>query len=146
MDKTFKILVEKGKKEYYRVIVFKNKAELQGHYHRACVGRPELGVEAGTIQYKTVHKLPKRGRKKTLIPMLGDIIFWDKNLGPGVVAHEMDHAATFFFNKEKIPLSVHTKRHKDWHKNNERHAWMVGYLTNQFWKKYGQQPYIKERY
>lgn len=145
MDVTFNIKPDPKKSDFYRVIVFDKQKDMVDHYVKTSYGIPKHGVEAATIQFKSVHEVSKTGKKK-LIPMLGDIVFYKKKLGTGVVAHEMDHAATFYFNSKKIKFHVHDKSQKGWHNKNEQHAWIVGYLVNQFWKKYKKQPYLKEIY
>lgn len=137
----FNIYPQKGDKRYYRVVVFNQKLEMRqyaqmfSHYENC---------EAVTFSY-LAHRVNKAG-KTTQLNRIGDILFYKNSFGAGIVAHEMTHAVNHWFKNNKISFKL-DKINKDWGQHDEQHAWMVGYLTNQFWKKYtGKVNIHKEKY
>jgi len=58
----------------------------------------------------------------------GEIHLWEKLIGAGYFAHELQHFVNHYSQEtENYPLDFEA---------NERMAWLVGELTAQFWTKF----------
>lgn len=138
-----KLRMEPGNQDYYTAIVFKEWRDMIDHYAMR-TGKPRLmNIEASTL---SAHKsYIKRKGKKILSKCVGEILFYGK-VGHGVVSHEVDHAATFYFARKKWEFSLHKRGSKKYDDMNERHAYIVGYMVEQFWKKYKKVPNKKALY
>lgn len=142
--KRFKIRPFRKGKEYFNCIVFDRKSDMRRD--RDAMGIKIEKYDAMTTTY-IAHK--KKKGKIVKLDMVGDIVFYRKDLGVGAVSHEMTHAAnhvhTLKLEKNNHNLNVR-KKNKVWKAWDESLAWSVGYMTNQFWKKYKGKIYRKEIY
>ena len=139
--KKFKIFPVKRDKAFYTVYVFDDRASMR-LFSNQLMGGSNHKFEAATHSYKSVNIV--KGKK---IPSetLGSMVFYKGGFGIGVVSHEMAHAVNYFFERRKIKFNLGGKVNEDWKWWDEVYAWSLGYMNNQFWKKYAVKP-GKERY
>ncbi len=64
----------------------------------------------------------------------GEIHLWQKLIGAGYFAHELQHFMNHYMETESYPLDFEA---------NERMAWLAGDLTMQFWTKFYERFEIK---
>jgi len=62
---------------------------------------------------------------------LGRVLFHKRELGAGIVAHEMTHAAMWWAKRRRL--------RPDRPRGEEHLAWAVGNLVSQFWKRFYEQ-------
>jgi hypothetical protein len=143
----FNIKPERGRRGYYRVIVFKSRPDMLKWWR--VHGDPNMRFfqfEALTFSYEAKRK--HKGRWKKL-DRIGDIIFYKGGFGSGVVSHEMAHAAIYHARTQKWKFKFNGGG-EDWHREHEKYAYIVGSLAHQFWDKYqkttGKRIIIKEQY
>ena len=136
MVKRFRVKLEKKGKEYYDVRIFDYHAEIFDYLHKKWPYNLDCDTNAATFAYD-------RYKDNILQPILGDILFHKNGLGAGIVSHEMTHAANYWIDRrvKKYQLGgmLNKKSKKGytiWRALEEKHAWTVGYLTSQFYKKY----------
>ena len=87
--------------------------------------------EAVTVQWSEVKNRRAKIPEKRFDRDIGKILFHRRQVGSGVVSHEMTHAALHFLWLGKIkknPIYNHTL--------NEALAWSVGFMTSQFLRRY----------
>lgn len=137
----FRLHVGRGKKEYYQVFIFNNK-ELMGSFSKQIIHKPVVdNVEASTYSFNAHKRVKGRDVRSN---MIGAILLYKGGFGHGVVAHEIAHAMNYYYLKHGLDFKMH--KHDDkWVEYDETYATMLGYMVNQFWKKYNGKIY-KERY
>ena len=138
----FKIFPKKYDKFYYDVCIFKDKVSMRKFSTELFPAMGKHRFEAATHSFKA-YKTVKG--KEQLSDMIGTVLFYKGGFGVGVVAHEIAHAANYYFVNRGDGISMVDKTDKDWLTNDENYALCIGYMNNQFWKKCGFKP-GKERY
>jgi len=89
--------------------------------------------EAACHSY-TAYKITKKKKKK--MNEIGSLLFYTGKICPSIVVHELAHATNYFFNRHKIKLNFGGKPDSKWKEGEEVYAWTLGYMVDQFWKKY----------
>jgi hypothetical protein len=107
---------QRGRKKL-RVFIWKHKKDLRVAAHEHSVEsahfwRTAAGAYVGYMES----------------PQFGEIHLWQKLIGGGYFAHELQHFMNHYSQEtENYPLDFEA---------NERMAWLAGDLTNQFWTKF----------
>lgn len=144
----FKIFPVRGKKMFYYVMVFNDRLSMRMmsmNLHGPNTGGLSYRAEAITHSF---HSKTKKNGKWVKSDCVGVVMFYKGGFGYGVVAHEMAHAVNYMFLNNKINFNF-KKWTEDWKENDEMYATVLGYLNNQFWKKYNKaikKPNLFERY
>lgn len=120
---------------YYQVMVFRNKPTLYKFWELVCqrwgldcASRGEPNFEAITHGFSGVH-IAEDGTE-TPDPCVGLILFHEDRFGAGIVAHELTHAALFWYaDRRKLPLAALDT-------DGEPLCLVTGELNHQFWKKW----------
>lgn len=121
LDRRRKIRRQKQRADYFTVHIFDSKKEMYEAEKKYPTFKPPLDFEAIT---HTIETYTFRTRKWNV---RGDIFFYKRALGSGIVAHEMTHAALYWFEKRVGLIN---------RKNEEELAWCLGSLVAQFWRKF----------
>lgn len=141
----FKIFPVKGEKEYYSVLIFNDRTSMRLFSAQLNKGKM-FKMEAATHSFKA-SKMVKG--KKVNVPIIGAMLFYREGFGNGVVSHEMAHAVNYYFLRNGIKFNIGGKKNEDWSDCDEMYAWALGYMVNQFWKKYNKsigKKNLNERY
>jgi len=130
----FKIYPEKKNKQYYSVIIFDNRADMI-KYSCVLTKRPSHPFEAVAHSYWAYYK---RNKKYKLSKQIGSILFYKNGFGAGILAHEMAHATTYYFNRKKLKFQIGNliRPSKKWVSFDEAYAMILGNMINQFMMKY----------
>lgn len=147
----FKIYPVKGEKEFYYVMIFKDRFTMRVTSMNM-YGDPTRDVintraEAVTHSFYNAERRDKDGNW-VKSDCIGALMFYEGGFGHGVVSHEIAHATNYAFLRRKIPFNL-AKYSKNWKEIDEVYATILGYMTNQFWKKYNKskgKKTLKERY
>lgn len=137
----FRLYVVRGDKRYYAVYIFNDRLSMR-LFSRQIMNGSNYKFEAATHSFKAYRIVNGKEKESN---MIGAILLYKGGFGVGVVAHELAHAMNYYFAKMKLKFNVGGKVNKDWKELDELYAWCLGYMNNQFWKKYYKKPQ-KERY
>ncbi len=134
--KRFRVKLEKEGKEYYNVRIFDYQVEIFDYLHKKWPHHLDCDTNAATFAYDRY----KDGVKQDI---LGDVLFYKGGLGAGVVSHEMTHATNYWLDRRVKNYALGGKLNKKsskgfgtWRILEEKHAYTIGYLVSQFYKKY----------
>ena len=70
---------------------------------------------------------------KKVHPNIGHMLFYTGGFGAGVVAHEMTHATVYWMQRH---TRMSFAKLPDCKRTDERFAYVLGSMVNQFWRKY----------
>ena len=131
--KKFKIFPVKGEKEFYTVYIFNNRFDMRSFSNELHGKISSSRFQAVTHSYDAYNMI---NGKKVPSKNIGSILFYEGGFGHGIVSHEIAHAINYFFLKRKLPFNLGSKHNLNWAIYDETYATMLGYMVNQFWKKY----------
>lgn len=121
----FKINVGKKVKDYYSVIVFSTKKEMEKFFD---VGKFEAITNSFTLA-------TMKDGKVSRLPLCGVIAFYEDNVTPWAVSHEMTHALNHYWKNKEIKFNL-GEVSKDWFEKDEMYATILGYMVEEFYKNY----------
>jgi len=90
-----------------------------------------IGLEAASL-HTVAECVAYKTKQKKFRNKLGDVLFFHKGFGSGVVAHELCHATFFWFTLhlgKKLSTLAHCKQ-------GERFCLDLGNMVAQFWNHY----------
>jgi len=126
----FKVFSERHSRLHYLVLIFETKHDLRGY--AALHGEIDTSRALGVTQTYVVYR--ERNACKRTLPVCGEILLCKGYLTPGIVAHEVTHAALGWAARRRVqvdrPLNVGTVS-----ENEERFCYVVGHMTAQICMK-----------
>lgn len=123
--KRFNISVGKNVEDYYSVVIFKTKKQMEQFFG---VGKCEAITNSFTIATMKNGEISK-------LPISGVIGFYEDKITPATVSHEMIHALNHYWKNKKVKFNL-GKVNKDWFEKDELYATVLGYMVNEFWRQH----------
>lgn len=133
---SFRCYPESISSQYYTVYIFDKKSRMYDYYEKFNLIIPSNNKREGRqhdeLNFLAITNSWRSYKGNQELRDIGQVLFYSSKLGAGIVAHEMSHAALYWFNKIVTdPQNIFDNANYD-----ERFAWALGNLVNQFWDKY----------